>query len=140
MTKFESAIKPLAASSQTVYTMLTDLRNLEKIRDRIPKDKISDVTFSEDEVMFKVEPVGNVGIKIIEREEPSCIKFTAVKSPVEFMLWIQLKEISDNDTRLKVTLKADLSPMIKMMATKPLQGFVDTLANSIASFDFSTQG
>lgn len=137
MTTFESAIKPLAASSQTVYTMLNDLRNLEKIRDRIPKDKISEVTFSEDEVMFKIDPVGNVGIKIIERDEPSCIKFAALKSPVDFKLWIQLKEVSENDTRLKITLKADLNPMIKMMATKPLQGFVDTLANSIASFDFT---
>ena len=138
MTTFESAIKTLSASQQIVFSVLSDLRNLEKVKDRIPKDKISDVVFDEEQVTFKVDPVGNVGIKIIEKEAPKTIKFAAQNSPVDFHLWIQLKEVAENDTRLKVTLKADLNPMIKMMASKPLQNFVDTLADSIAAFNFST--
>lgn len=138
MTTFESAIKTLAASQQKVYTVLSDLRNLEKVKDRIPQDKISDVTFEEELVTFKVDPVGNVGIKIIEKEEPKTLKFAAQNSPVDFFLWIQLKSVAENDTRIKVTLKADLNPMIKMMAAKPLKGFVDTLADSIAAFDFNS--
>lgn len=139
MTTFESAIKALAAPQLKVYNTLSDLRNLEKVKDRIPEDKIKEVTFEQDQVIFKVDPVGNVGIKIIESEEPKTIKFSATNSPVDFYLWIQLKEVAENDTRLKVTLKADLNPMIKMMASKPLKNFVDTLADSIAAYDFNAE-
>ena len=38
--KFESSVKFVPYSQQAVYDNISDLRNLEKVRDRVPEDKI----------------------------------------------------------------------------------------------------
>ena len=48
--KFESSVKFVPYSQQAVYDNISDLRNLEKVRDRVPEDKISDFSFDEDTV------------------------------------------------------------------------------------------
>ena len=37
MTKFESAVKVIPASQKAVYEKLSDLSNLEKVKDRLPQ-------------------------------------------------------------------------------------------------------
>ena len=41
MTKFESAVKVIPASQKAVYEKLSDLSNLEKVKDRLPQDKVT---------------------------------------------------------------------------------------------------
>ena len=43
-----------------------------------------------------------------------------------------MKEVAPYESRIKVTLKADINAMMKMMFGKQLQKFVDTLAEGIA--------
>ena len=38
MMKFESSVKQVQAPQETVYAKLSDLNNLERIKDRIPAD------------------------------------------------------------------------------------------------------
>ena len=58
MTKFESSVKPIPYPVEDVYRNISDLRNLDKVRDRVPEDKLSDFAFDEDTVQVKVDPVG----------------------------------------------------------------------------------
>ena len=53
MKKFESSIKQVPYSQEAVYRNISDLRNLEKVRDRVPEDKTNEwvylrVTFNKD--------------------------------------------------------------------------------------------
>jgi hypothetical protein len=73
--KFESSVKFVPYSQQAVYDNISDLRNLEKVRDRVPEDKISDFTFDEDTVSLNVPPVGEIKLRVVDREEPKCVKF-----------------------------------------------------------------
>ena len=79
--KFESSVKQIPYPQQAVYDNISDLRNLEKVKDRIPEDKVSDFTFDEDTVGLNVQPVGELKLRICEREEPKCVKFETVQSP-----------------------------------------------------------
>ena len=45
MTKFESAVKVIPASQKAVYEKLSDLSNLEKVKDRLPQDKVKNLSF-----------------------------------------------------------------------------------------------
>ena len=45
MTKFESAVKVMPASQKAVYEKLSDLSNLEKVKDRLPQDKVKNLSF-----------------------------------------------------------------------------------------------
>lgn len=132
MTKFESSIKQIPYTQQAVYNMLSNLSNIEKVRDRIPEDKIKDFTFDEDAISFKADPVGELRLRIIEREEPKCIKFETEQSPIPFNLWIQILPVDAVTSKLKVTVGADLNPFIKGMVKKPLQEGVEKIADVLA--------
>ena len=106
MTEFVSEIKTIPYNEDRVYAMLSDLSNLERVKDRIPQDKIKDFEFDSDSCSFAVDPVGKITFQIVEREPNKTIKFTTTNSPVPLFLWIQLKQVEEADTRLKMTIRA----------------------------------
>ena len=58
MTKFESTVKVIPYSQERVYEKLSDLSNLEALKDRLPEDKVKDISFDSDTLSFSVAPVG----------------------------------------------------------------------------------
>ena len=135
--KFESSIKQIPYPQQAVYDNISDLRNLEKVKDRVPEDKVSDFTFDEDTVGINVQPVGELKLRICEREEPKCVKFETVQSPVPFNVWIQVLPVDEQNSKMKVTVKADLNPFIKSMVEKPLQEAVEKIADALALVQYT---
>ena len=135
--KFESSIKQVPYPQQAVYDNISDLRNLEKVRDRVPEDKVSDFTFDEDTVGLNVQPVGELKLRICEREEPKCVKFETVQSPVPFNVWIQVLPVDEQNSKMKVTVKAELNPFIKSMVEKPLQEAVEKIADALALVQYT---
>jgi carbon monoxide dehydrogenase subunit G len=135
--KFESSVKQIPYPQQAVYDNISDLRNLEKVKDRIPEDKVSDFTFDEDTVGLNVQPVGELKLRICEREEPKCVKFETVQSPVPFNVWIQVLPVDEQNSKMKVTVKAELNPFIKSMVEKPLQEAVEKIADALALVQYT---
>jgi len=135
-TKFESSIKQIPYPQEAVYRNLSDLRNMEKVRDRVPEDKVKDFTFDEDTVSLNVAPVGELKLRICEREEPKCVKFETVQSPVPFHVWIQVLPVTDGTSKMKVTVKAELNPFIKGMVSGPLQDGVEKIADALAQIKY----
>ena len=131
-TKFESSVKQIPYSQEAVYQNISDLRNLEKVRDRVPEDKVQDFSFDEDTVSLNVAPVGELKLRIIERDEPKCVKFETAQSPVPFNVWIQVLPVTDTTSKMKVTVKAELNPFIKSMVEKPLMEAVEKIADALA--------
>ena len=134
--KFESSVKQIPYPQQAVYDNISDLRNLEKVRDRVPEDKVSDFTFDEDTVGLNVQPVGELKLRICDREEPKCVKFETVQSPVPFNVWIQVLPVTETTSKMKVTVKAELNPFIKGMVSGPLQDGVEKIADALAMIKY----
>ena len=134
--KFESSIKQVPYPQEAVYRNISDLSNLEKVRDRIPEDKINDFSFDEDTVTLNVQPVGELKLRICDREEPKCVKFETVQSPVPFNVWIQVLPVDEQNSKMKVTVKAELNPFIKSMVEKPLQEAVEKIADALAQVHY----
>ena len=67
MSKFESSIKQINYPVEAVYRNISDLTNLERVRDRVPEDKLKDFQFDSDSVQVSVDPVGVIKLRIIER-------------------------------------------------------------------------
>ena len=135
--KFESSIKQVPYPQEAVYRNISDLSNLEKVRDRIPEDKINDFSFDEDMVTLNVQPVGELKLRICDREEPKCVKFETVQSPVPFNVWIQVLPVDEQNSKMKVTVKAELNPFIKSMVEKPLQEAVEKIADALAQVQYT---
>jgi len=136
MTKFESSIKQIQAPQQRVYDMLSDLNNLERVKDRLPEDKIKDMTFDHDSVSVSVAPVGSVTLRVVNREEPKTIKFETEQSPIPFNLWIQLVAMDEQNCKMKLTIKAELNPFIKGVIQGPLQEGLERIADALTMIQY----
>ncbi|MDR3309448.1 MAG: SRPBCC family protein [Tannerella sp.] len=136
MADFTSEIKTIPHSDEKVFTLLSDLSNLERLKAQIPQDKISDFTFDSDTCSFNVAPVGRIEFKIIEREPNKTIKLMTTNSPVHLQMWIQLRQVAENDTRMKMTVRAELNAFLKPMVSKPLQEAVNRISDVIAQLPY----
>ena len=136
MSKFESGIKHIPHPQTAVYNALSDLSNLDKVKDKLPEDKIKDLSFDSDSLTIGA-PMGSVSMRIIEREEPKCIKFATEKSPIAANLWIQIVPAGEDACKMKLTIKADINPFIKGMVSKPLQEGLEKIADVLAMIPYN---
>lgn len=136
MSKFESGIKHIPHPQTAVYNALCDLSNLDKVKDKLPEDKIKDLSFDSDSLTIGA-PMGSVSMRIIEREEPKCIKFATEKSPIAANLWIQIVPEGEDACKMKLTIKADINPFIKGMVAKPLQEGLEKIADVLAMIPYN---
>ena len=135
MNTYESKQKQLFKPQAEVYKMMSDLTQLEKYAAALPeehKEKIKDIAFTEDSVSFKVDMLGEVVVRIVDREEPKMLKFGADNFPIQFNFWIQLVGVAEYDTRMKLTLKADIPFMLKPMIGNKLDEGIERMADMIA--------
>ena len=133
MSKFESSVKQIPYSQTAVYRSISDLSHLEKVRDRVPTDKVKEFVFDADSVAVNVPPVGEIRLRIVNREEPKCVKFETVQSPMPFFLWVQMLPVTETSSKMKVTVEADIPLMLKAMVSGPLKDAVEKVADALAS-------
>ena len=136
MSKFESSIKEIPYPVENVYRNISDLSNLEKVRDRIPEDKVKDFSFDSESVSVNVAPVGELKLRICEREENRCVKFETVQSPLPFNVWVQVLPVTETTSKMKVTVKADIPFMLKGMVSGPLQDGVEKIADALSQIPY----
>ena len=136
-TKYESKITSIPAPVAAVYKGLSNFKNLERVRDLIPQDKVQELEIEDDYIRLKVDGLGQkIVIRIVDRIENDTIKFGFENLPLSLNFWIQLKEVAPEDTRMKLTLKADIPMMFKMMFEKKIQQGIDDAAEMIAKMPF----
>ena len=137
-TKYESKITSAPCSAQQIYRVLSNMQNLERVKDMIPQDKIQEMEIEPDRVRMKVDGLGQkITIAIVDRIENDTIKFGAEGVPMDANFWIQMKEINPTDTRIKLTVKADIPMMFKFMIEKKLQQGLDQAADMLAQFPYA---
>ena len=136
MSKYESTVKTVPYPQENVYRMISDLSNLERIRDRVPSDKIQEFSFDTDTVSVSVSPVGQITMRIVERDEPKCVKFESEQSPMPFNLWIQVLPVDEQTSKMKVTVKADIPFMLQAMVSGVLQDGVEKVADALARIPY----
>ena len=139
--QFESNVKHVPYSQERVYNKLSDLNNLEGVRERLDmvKDKLDgkleDMSFDRDSITLKVQGI-SLTLRIIEREPLKCIKFEGDKSPIPLNLWIQILHVTQEEAKMKVTIRAEVNMFMKAMVSKPLQEGVEKLADMLAMLPY----
>ena len=161
MAKYESKIKLIAAPVEAVYATLSNLENFRPIlenaannpmvaekmkeagQDPAQLEKLKEVELTSDRIAIPAPMVGSIALRIVEREENKCIKFETEQSPVEANLWIQVLPTSEVSTpaggpgtKMRLTLKADLNMMMKMMIGSKLSDGVDKFADMLAMLPY----
>ncbi len=137
MSKFESSVKQIAYPQQNVYDMLSDLTNIERVKDKVPEDKLKGLSFDKDTISVSVSPVGNISMRIVERDEPKTIKFESENSPLSFKFWIQILPVEATSSKMKLTIDADIPFFMKGMVSGPLQEGVEKIADALAMIPYA---
>ena len=158
MTEYKSTVHVSPFPQQRVYDRLSDLTFLSVIQNNIDNpearrrileqaqgklteeqldkanEKIRQLQFDRDSITGD-SPVGKITLRIIEREEPKCIKFALEGAPVQANLWIQLLPQGDQ-CAMRLTLRAELNFLIKQMVGKKLEQGVEGLAQMLAQIPY----
>lgn len=135
MATFESSIRQIDYPQERVYALLSDMNNIDKVKDCIPEDKANGLTFDTNSIGINT-PMGAVKLVIVEREAPKCIKFETAESPLPFNFWIQILPVSESTSKMKLTIKAELNPFIKGMVSKPLTEGIEKIADALQAIHY----
>ena len=98
------------------------------------QDKVEEWSATEDTCSFKVKGF-TVALRIVERVENKHIKIAGDDGagiPIDFSFWIQLHEVSESDTRIRMVLHAELNMMMRMMVGSKIQGGLDKAVEGLA--------
>jgi hypothetical protein len=136
MTEFTSEIISIPHNQERVFTVLSDLNNLGKFEKNLSALPIKDLTFDKDSCTFKADGVGKIAVRIVEREPFKTIKLVSESSPVGFTGWIQLVEAGPSETRLKLSLHADIPLFLKPIISKPLEKGINKAAETLATLPY----
>lgn len=136
MTEFISDIKCIPYNETKVFRVLSDLSKLELIKDKLPQERISNFSCDSDSCSFVVDPFGNITFQVSNRTPNSGIDFLSKGLPFDLLASIELEKKSDNETLMRIIIRADLNPIIKQMVSSQIKEGIDKLAEAIASFSY----
>lgn len=151
--KESSSIKNIYAPVERVYATLSNLENLrplieraqndEALRERMRQagqdnalDQLKDVEITADSIAIPAPMFGTISMRIIEREEGKCIKFETEQSPIKANLWIQTLPVSTNESKMKLTIDADIPFMLKAMVGSKLRDGIEKVADALAMINY----
>ncbi len=144
--KYTSQVKLVNHNEQVVFNYLSNFEHLaaylnsgliEKITEKVPQIKITDFVSDRDSCKFNITGIGLAEIKIVKREPFSTIKVESSGSlPISIIFWIQLLPVDNFTTKMRLTLHAEMSMMIKMLAGNKLEEGIDRLADTLASLPY----
>mgnify|MGYP001828939296 CR=1 FL=1 len=133
--KIESKIGKSTSSDEQIYRFITNFHNFKEL---LPADRVSGWEASEDKCSFNVDPLGRTGLMIVEKEPYKLVKMVSDPefSSYQFNIWIQMKKVAENDTRVKVTIEPLVNKMLLPMLKIPLQKLADGIISKIEGFEF----
>ena len=128
MTRIESEKVSVNKSSADVFNYLQKMENIGNL---LP-EQVENFTSDEQTCRFEIKGMGPMGLKLGPVTSDSITYLKNEKAPFDFSL---ISNINDNgaSTGVQLIFEADLNPIFKMMAEKPLQNFVNHLVKKFES-------
>ncbi|WP_321997310.1 hypothetical protein [Draconibacterium orientale] len=146
LNKYVSEVKVIEQNQQVVFNYLSNFENLstylnsgliEKITEKVPQIKITDFESDRDSCKFNITGLGLAEIKIVNREPFKTVKVESSGGlPLSFTFWIQLIPVTEYQTKMRLTLHAEMSMMIKMMAGSKLEEGINQLADTLSKLPY----
>lgn len=129
---FESRSGRLTCNVEEVFAFVTDIRNFEQF---IPNGTINNWYAEKESCSFSVSMLGTVTVRLAEKEKCNKVVFfgDALKKN-DFSLTLNISDNVKDMSDVRVMLSADLNPMMKLMAAKPIDQFLEILINEMESF------
>ncbi len=127
MKTFNSDKVVINKTAREIFNFLADFNHFERL---MPEQVINWNSDSET-CRFTIKGMADLGLKFGEKVQFESIQMIANgKVPFNFDIVSNFLE-RGNNTEVHVRLNANLNPMLSMMASKPLQNFVNILVHKL---------
>lgn len=132
MVKIESNKVEIKRNVEFVYEYLSDFTHFSMVAN----DKIENFKATQGKCSFTIKGMTDMGLKILTRipnESITITNDTDVPSsmPLNFLIIFEFKKLEPYVSSVVVKMELDANPMIAMMVKKPLEKFVNSLAEGM---------
>ena len=122
MTTLESKPVTVNTSAEEVYNFLSDFRNFENLM----PEKVVDWKATSEECSFTIQGMMQIGMKYAKKIPHSLIEIERNgKAPADFTMRCVIS--GTEQCSVKLEFDADLNPMMRMLAERPLTNFLNLL-------------
>lgn len=129
MLQVESKIGKIERNQEEIYELLSDFNKASKL---FPPDKLQGAIIEQDRVVVTHPEAGKIEFSILQKEPPSLIKYSGnLQNNYNFFLWMQLKSLTELDTRFKITIKLEVPSMIGWALKSKLKNMLDEMVDRI---------
>jgi hypothetical protein len=132
VSQFNSRMASLSCTGEEFFSFITDLRNFGQF---IPARSVNEWHADENSCSFTMNPIGEIALKIFSSSPFSAVSFSGnVLVTTGFMLHVSVAEDEGRKANVKLLMEADLNPMLKAMASGPIERFLETLVTEMENF------
>jgi len=127
MATFKSDKININKPQEDIFNFLSDFNNFEKLM----PEQVTNWKSTNESCSFTIQGMADLAMKMGDRTEFSKVIYVSEgNKPFAFDLNTDIHSNGDN-SETQIILNADLNPMLKMMASRPLQNFVNLLVNKL---------
>lgn len=128
MAEFKSDKLKINASDSKIFEYLSDFNNFEQLM----PEQVINWQSTKDNCSFTIQGMADLAMRIANKKEYHFISYGSEgKSPFPFQLNFQIESIDGGQCEVSSHLEAKLNPMLKMMASRPLQNLVNLLVEKL---------
>ncbi len=125
--KLESPVTPVAKSREMVYTMLTEVRNFEKLMpDNVAKFEI----LGEEKFLFALKGMPEISLQLREKQPSEKIIYESADGKVQFTLTIHIHETAPEKSEVQFIFQGEFNAMMGMMIKNPIKNFIGVLSKN----------
>ncbi|MCQ2958580.1 MAG: hypothetical protein MJ198_00120 [Bacteroidales bacterium] len=127
--EFVSKITKNPCQDFQLFNFISDFRNIATMFPPEVKEKIS---VTEDTITINAMAGMSITLSVLDKEPSKLLKLGTAGNEM-FCIWIQLKQVAPYDTRIRITLRANVPLIARPMIKKDkMQELVDNLAFALS--------
>ncbi|MFH1121404.1 MAG: SRPBCC family protein [Bacteroidota bacterium] len=128
MATFRSEEVTIARTDDFVFNFLSDFNNFQQLM----PPQVTDWKSDGESCSFNIQNMATLGMRYKEKIPDKHIFIQSEgRVPFDFDLQCFIVSSSDRSCDASLEFNADLSPMLKMLASKPLENFINILAQKL---------
>ena len=130
---FKSRTAIISCSREEFYNFITDIRNFGEF---VTSDFVKEWDANTEECSMQISPVGKVRISIAGKEPYSLVTYKGdALQKNEFIIDAHINEHTDSQAEVKLVVRAELNPILRMMAAGPIERFLETIADEMEKYN-----
>jgi carbon monoxide dehydrogenase subunit G len=129
---FESRTGRPLATQEEVFAFMTDLRNFSQF---VPANSVDSIKLDKESCSFVITGIGSVDIRLVRKIPFDTVEYAGnALQDNEFSMTININNKDSGATEVKISLNAQLNPFLRIMASGPITGFLETLIDEMENF------